>query len=233
MNIGAVISWGITDIFAMIVIIIFIKLIYQNRYGTTAYLYLKNQLELFSTHCITCTASLYIYYFLEDKFHIDNQYTGGIILTLFFLVSGVGGNRLYQTHFRKNTDKYNPTKEEYLVITSAAFIAVTSKLVSEGIIEIVIPCALLLGRFIWLDTSSLKDIRDSVMVKHMRVVESAILLIVGMLILSAFMSVFNLLRAIQPFIAVLYGVIILYPVEKIRPYLYRTIKRITRRKDNK
>ena len=71
------------------------------------------------------------------------------------------------------------------------------------------------------------------MVKHMRIVESAILLIAGMLILSALMSVFNLPRFMQPFIAVLYGVIILYPVEKMRPYLYKAIKRITRRKDSK
>lgn len=233
MKIGEAIAWGITDIFAMVVIVAFIRLIYQKRYETTAYLYLKNQLELFISHCITCMASLYIYYFLENKFHVDEQYTGGIILTFFFLASGVGGNRFYKIYFRKKADKYNPTKEEYLVITSTAFIAATSKLVSEGIIGIVIPCALLLGRFIWLDTSSLKDIKDSVMVKHMRIVESAILLIAGMFIVSVLMSVFNLPRFMQPFIAVLYGVIILYPVEKMRPYLYKAIKRITRRKDSK
>ena len=232
MKIGEAIEWGLFDIATMMVIIFSIRFIYQQRYETTAYLYLKTQLELFISHCITCMASLYIYYFLENKFNVDEQYTGGIILTFFFLASGVGGNCFYKIYFRKKADKYNPTKEEYLVITSTAFIAATSKLVSEGTIGIVIPCALLLGRFIWLDTSSLKDIKDSVMVKHMRIVESAILLIAGMFIVSVLMSVFNLPRFMQPFIAVLYGVIILYPVEKIRPYLYK-IKRITRRKDSK
>lgn len=233
MKIGEVIGWGISDIVTMIIITYFVWFIYQKRYEEAAYLYLKNQLELFTSHCITCMISLYIYYFLENNFHVDEGYAGGIILTFFFLASGVAGDHLYQIYFCKKVYYYNPTKEEYLVITSTAFIAATSRLVSEGIIGIGIPCALLLGRFIWLDTRTLKDIRDSVRVKHMRIVESSILLIVGMLILSALMSIFNLPRAIQPFIAILYGIIIFYPVEKMRPFLYNAIKRITRGKDSR
>jgi len=96
MKIGEAIEWGLFDIATMMVIIFSIRFIYQQRYETTAYLYLKTQLELFISHCITCMASLYIYYFLENKFHVDEQYTGGIILTFFFMASGVGGNSFYK-----------------------------------------------------------------------------------------------------------------------------------------
>lgn len=232
-RLNEVMQWGLVDIFTMITILVFIGLTYQNRYGTTAGLYLKNQLELFASHCITCMSSLYIYYFLENKFHFDKKYAGGIILTFFFLVSGVGGKSLYRIYFHKKEDRYNPTREEYLVITSTVFIVVTLKLVSEGIIQIVVPFALLLGRFIWIDTSSLKDIKDSVIVQHKKIIETATLFIVGMVILSIVMPVFQLPRAAQPLIAVLYGIIILYPVEKMKPNLYKVIQCITRRKDSR
>ena len=94
-----------------------------------------------------------------------------------------------------------------------------------------IPCALA-GEIYLARYEFAKRYQSCVMVKRMRIVESAILLIAGMFIVSVLMSVFNLPRFMQPFIAVLYGVIILSPVEKIRPYLYK-IKRITRRKDSK
>lgn len=233
MKISEALLWGLHDIFSMVVIIYFIELVYKKRFNVTAYLYVKNQLEILVSYCITCMVFLYIYYFLENKFHIDDKYTEGIILVLFFLAAGVGGNHLYQTYFHKKTDKYNPTKEENLVITLTAFAAVGAKLVSEGIIGILVLCALFLGRLIWIDTRSVRDITDSVTGKHNRIIESSILFLTGMFIISALMWGFNLPRFMQPFIAVLYGVIILYLVEKMRPYLYKAIKRITRRKDSK
>ena len=233
MKISEALLWGLHDIFSMVVIIYFIELVYKKRFNVTAYLYVKNQLEILVSYCITCMVFLYIYYFLENKFHIDDKYTEGIILVLFFLAAGVGGNHLYQTYFHKKTDKYNPTKEENLVITLTAFAAVGAKLVSEGIIGILVLCALFLGRLIWIDTRSVRDITDSVTGKHNRIIESSILFLMGMFIISALMWGFNLPRIMQSFLAVLYGVIILYPVEKMRPYLHKAIKRITRRKDSK
>ena len=233
MKISEALLWGLHDIFSMVVIIYFIELVYKKRFNVTAYLYVKNQLEILVSYCITCMVFLYIYYFLENKFHIDDKYAEGIILVLFFLAAGVGGNHLYQTYFHKKTDKYNPTKEESLVIILTAFAAVGAKLVSEGIIGILVLCALFLGRLVWIDTRSIKDITDSVTGKHNRIIESSILFLAGMFMVSALMSVFNLPRIVQSFLAILYGVIILYPVEKMRPYLYKAIKRITRRKDSK
>ena len=84
MKIGEAIEWGLFDIATMMVIIFSIRFIYQQRYETTAYLYLKTQLELFISHCITCMASLYIYYFLENKFNVDEQYTGGNNIDVLF-----------------------------------------------------------------------------------------------------------------------------------------------------
>ena len=233
MKISEALLWGLHDIFSMVVIIYFIELVYKKRFNVTAYLYVKNQLEILVSYCITCMVFLYIYYFLENKFHIDDKYMEGIILVLFFLAAGVGGNHLYQTYFHKKTDKYNPTKEENLVITLTAFAAVGAKLVSEGIIGILVLCALFLGRLIWIDTRSVRDITDSVTGKHNRIIESSILFLTGMFIISALMWGFNLPRIMQSFLAVLYGVIILYPVEKMKPYLHKAIKRITRRKDSK
>ena len=155
MKIGEALLWGLYDIFSMVVIIYFIELVYKKRFKVTAYLYVKNQLKILVSYCITCMAFLYIYYFLENKFHIDDNYMEGIILILFFLAAGVGGNHLYQTYFHKKTDKYNPTKEESLVIILTAFAAVGAKLVSEGIIGILVLCALFLGRLVWIDTSNL------------------------------------------------------------------------------
>ena len=85
-------------------------------------------------------------------------------------------------------------------------------MVSEGVIGLAIPIAILLGRMMWIDTESLKEILSSIKVSHYRIIESSILLIVGVIYISCVMSIFHPIRAIQIVMALLYGIIISGPL---------------------
>lgn len=205
------------DIASILVIVWFIGLTYYKRYKDTGYLYVKTQLELISAYCISLVVNLYAYYWAEERFNIDEKYTKGIILT--FVFAGYIGKVIYKMVFYNREKMYTPTKEEYLFITETAFLVVTIKMVSEGVIGCAIPIAILLGRMMWIDTESLKEILSSIKVSHYRIIESSILLIVGVIYISCVMSIFHPIRAIQIVMALLYGIIIFGPLEKIRKCL--------------
>lgn len=213
------IRWGLMDIATIVVIICFIGLIYYKRYEQTAYLYVKTQLELLSSYCISLVVILYVYYWGEEKFDIDEKYTKGIILTLLFVIAGYIGKVIYKRGFHNQKKIYKPTKEEYLFITGTAFLVVTIKMVSEGIIGFIIPIAILLGRMMWIDTESMKEILNSIKVSHYRIIESSIWLIIGVAGISCIMSIFHPIRATQVIMALVYGIIISGPLEKIRKCL--------------
>ena len=205
------IEWGLMDIASILVIVWFIGLTYYKRYKDTGYLYVKTQLELISAYCISLVVNLYAYYWAEERFKI--------ILTFVFVVAGYIGKVIYKMVFYNREKIYTPTKEEYLFITETAFLVVTIKMVSEGVIGCAIPIAILLGRMMWIDTESLKEILSSIKVSHYRIIESSILLIVGVIYISCVMSIFHPIRAIQIVMALLYGIIIFGPLEKIRKCL--------------
>lgn len=213
------IGWGVMDIASILVIVWFIGLTYYKRYKDTGYLYVKTQLELISAYCISLVVNLYAYYWAEERFNIDEKYTKGIILTFVFVVAGYIGKVIYKMVFYNREKIYTPTKEEYLFITETAFLVVTIKMVSEGVIGCAIPIVILLGRMMWIDTESLKEILSSIKVSHYRIIESSILLIVGVIYISCVMSIFHPIRAIQIVMALLYGIIIFGPLEKIRKCL--------------
>lgn len=202
------------DIASILVIVWFIGLTYYKRYKDNGDLYVKTQLELISAYCISLVVNLYAYYWAEERFNIDEKYTKGIILTFVFVVAGYIGKVIYKIVFYNRKKIYTPTKEEYLFITETAFLVVTIKMVSEGIIGCAIPIAILLGRMMWIDTESLKEILSSIKVSHYRIIESSILLIVGVIYISCVMSIFHPIRAIQIVMALLYGIIISGPLEK-------------------
>ena len=177
------------DIASILVIVWFIGLTYYKRYKDTGYLYVKTQLELISAYCISLVVNLYAYYWAEERFNIDEKYTKGIILTFVFVVAGYIGKVIYKMVFYNREKIYTPTKEEYLFITETAFLVVTIKMVSEGVIGCAIPIAILLGRMMWIDTESLKEILSSIKVSHYRIIESSILLIVGVIYISCVMSI--------------------------------------------
>lgn len=233
MNIIEVLQGILWDVVSVVLMLVFINVTYQNRYEKAAQHYVREQLNLFFTNFIACVISLYLYYFLESNFHIDRDYAGGILLVLFSLLSGVGGKQLYRIWFQRKQNRYTPTKEEYLVITSAVFIIVACRLVREGVVPLAVPCALLLGRFIWMDTTSLKEILDAVAVQHRRILESALLLAVGMIGISVVLFVFRLPNSAQPLLAGLYGIIVRYPVELLKAAFCKMHQHATKKKENR
>ncbi len=192
-------------------------MMYQKIYKPAAYVYLESQLELFASCSIVYVIVLYTYVYLERVFCIDTKYTNGIMLIVFFLGAGIIANQMYKKYFsRKKRIYYIPLKEEYLFIATVVCSVVSIKMVSEKMIGIVVPLAWILGRLIWLDTSSLKEIKNSLAVSHHRIVESAILFAIGTIFLSILMRFFNYDGILQVFLAVFYGIVILYPYERIR-----------------
>lgn len=215
-------SWGFMDIFSLLIIIQFIKMMYQKIYKPAAYVYLESQLELLASCSIVYVIVLYTYVYLESIFYIDTKYTNGIILIVFFGGAGIIANQMYKKYFsRKKRIYYIPSKEEHLFIATVVCSVISIKMVSEKMIGIVVPLAWIWGRLIWLDTSSIKEIKDSLAVSHQRIVESAILFAIGTIFLSILMRFFDYYRILQAFFAVFYGIMILYPYERIRKYIIK------------
>ena len=86
----------------------------------------------------------------------------------------------------------------YLIL--AAFIAISIRLVASGVVKLVVPVSIVLGKFIWLDTESIEDIKKLVKTEHKRIIETAILLVLGVLILSILVDWFNMPRYMHPLI---------------------------------
>mgnify|MGYP004547196109 FL=1 len=203
-------KYMLNDIASMVLIIFFVGLAYQQRYQMTAgYLYVKEELNVLRAYCVAFTMTLYGYYCLENKFHYDSEYTNGLILLFFFLLAGILGNVFYKKYFSDKRSHYQLCSEEKLLMTSVVFISVSIRLVSEGVIKAIVPLALLLGRFVWLDTDSIKSIKESVKTKHIRIIESSILLVVGILLLSIVDHLFKTPHYMDPIIALIYGIGIL------------------------
>ena len=78
------------------------------------------------------------------------------------MLAGILGNVFYKNYFSDNRSRYQLCPEEKLLMTSVVFISVSIRLVCAGVIKAIVPLALLLGRFVWLDTDSIKSIRESV-----------------------------------------------------------------------
>lgn len=172
------------DIVGAGLIIVSIRLSYLKRYTANANEYIKNQLNLLMASSVVCILVLNIYYGVENMFHIDSLYLNGIGLAVFLGAGGILINRLYNKYFREIKSAYKPTNEEYLFVIVVSFIGVTIKMCFDGIIGISIPVVLLLGRFLWLDTRDLYSIKDAIKVDHQRLIETSILFIIGMLLIS-------------------------------------------------
>lgn len=200
---------GSMDIISLLVIIYCISIAYRKRYSLTGYLYVKEQLNLLSAYCTVFAIVMYIYYYLEEKFHYDSKYMNGIILILFILIAGLLSRVCYEKYFANRLSKYQASDEDRMVLILAAFIAISIRLVASGVVKLVVPVSIVLGKFIWLDTESIEDIKKLVKTEHKRIIETAILLILGVLILSILVYWFNMPRYMHPLIALFYGMIII------------------------
>lgn len=208
-----------TDIGCLIVIIIFIRMMYKTSYEKEANEYMKNQFGIIGSSSISSILILNIYYFFENKYHIDGMYTNGILLILAFLIGGLLCEWIYKHYFYCENSKYSPTNEEYLFTASMSFISVSIKMISEGTIGITIPVALLLGRFIWLDTRTIRSIKESIEVRHIRLIESSVLVFVGMVLLSFFSWVLSIPTYVEVLIACGYGIMVCLPYKCVRDRL--------------
>ena len=202
---------GMMDISSMLLIIACIDIAYKKRYQLcSGYFYVKGQLNMLSTYCLIFVVILYSYYYLEDKFHYDSKYMNGIILIVFIFMAGLLSRFFYEKYFVHSLSKYKASDEERTVLTLAAFIAISIRLVAIGVVKLVIPVSIVLGKFIWLDTESIEDIKKLVRIEHKRICESSMMLIIGILIISIIVACFNMPRYMHPLIALIYGMVIIW-----------------------
>ena len=199
------------DIIGVILIVYFIKFSYLKRYSKCANNYIKNQLNLLLTSSIVCILTLNIYYNIENNLKLDSLYLNGIGLAVFLGAGGILINNLYNKYFKEKKSIYNPTNEEYLFIIIVSFIGVTVKMFFDNIIGIAIPVALLLGKFLWLDTKDLRSLKDEIKVNHHRIIETSILFILGMLLISICMWFFEEKYYFIVIVSFVYGLIIYFP----------------------
>lgn len=158
-----------------------------------------------------CVLSLNIYYNIENNLKLDSLYFNGIILAIFLGIGGILINKLYNKYFKVEESVYNPTDEEYLFIITVSFIGVTAKLFFDDVIGISIPVAILLGKFLWLDTKDIHSIKDTIIVNHHRIIESSILFIIGMLFISICMHFFEGKNYFIVILSFVYGLIVYFP----------------------
>ena len=138
---------------------------------------------------------------------INKEWQSLFLIFLCFL-AGIFIEKAYQSFFRSKNSKYTPTTEEYLVLIIISFFAVALMMVADGRMPIIDVFVLILGRLIWIDTKSWKTLKESVKVKHERIKESCMLLLMSVLTVSGTMYIFELEPIWKVFIALIFGFII-------------------------
>ncbi len=205
--------FSLIDTACIVTIICFTRMMYQICYEKEAIWYFENQFGVIGSSIICCSFVFNIYYFFKNKYNIDEN---GFLLTVTLLLGGLLSSFFYNHCLHSKISKYSVNIEENLFITSIAFLAVSLKMVMRGIIDITIPFTLLLGRYVWLDTRSLKEIIKLLKVRHMRILESSIILFIGCVLSSAIVSILHLQLGYEVFISLVYGLLILFPYRYIR-----------------
>lgn len=151
-----IINKCICEISSISIIFVFIKIMFKSRYGKLATTYMENQFGLWCSSCIVVVFVLYTYYSIENHLKIDSLCLKGVFLIVFLSFGGILINRIYILYFKSDISVYVPSDKEYLFVIVVSVIGVALKMISDGTIGIFEPFALLLGRFIWLDTKEIK-----------------------------------------------------------------------------
>lgn len=199
------------NIIGVILLIIFINIMYQNRYEKLACIYIKNQLGILGAGSVGCIIILYSYYTIENLLHIDEKYLNGICLALFLGIGGIFINKLYNLYFKSKLSNYKPTNEEYLFIITISFVSIMIRMLFEGIVGFSIPISLLLGRYMWLDTRDIRSIFESIKTNHNRIKETAFLFFIGILLLSFFVNYFKSYFFVNLCVPFAFGMILCFP----------------------
>lgn len=209
----------VMDIACIATIICFIRMMYQVSYKKPATFYFENQFGIVGASSISCTLVLHLYYFIENKYGIDAAHTKGLLLTIALMLGGLLSNLIYKHYFYLQRNKYQPTDAEYLFMTSVALLSISLRMVVRGIIDFTIPITILLGRYVWLDTRSIKEIKNLLIVQHRRVVESSFLLFVGLVLSSSLTVLLDLSLFCEVLISLIYGLLVLFPYRYIRNWI--------------
>lgn len=199
------------NIIGVILLIIFINIMYQNRYTKSACRYIKNQLGILGAGSVGCIIILFSYYTIENLLHIDEKYLNGICLALFLGIGGIFINKLYNLYFMSKFSSYKPTTEEYLFIITISFVSIMIRMIFEEIVVFSIPISLLLGRYMWLDTRDIRSIFESIKTNHNRIKETAFLFLIGILLLSTFVNIFKNELFVNLCFPFVFGIILCFP----------------------
>lgn len=215
-----IINKCICEISSIVIVLAFIKIIFNSRYGKSATNYMKNQFGIWCSSCIVVVFVFYAYYSIEKCLKIDSLYMGGIILIIFLGVGGILINKIYNLYFKSEISGYAPSSEEYLFIIFVSVIGVSMQMISDGIIGIFEPIVLLLGRLIWLDNKGLKDTEKQIKIDHVRIIETSILFLIGRCLISAYTYFVDGRNFIGIWGAMLYGLILYFPYNFVFQKIY-------------
>lgn len=203
------------NLFSILIIILFIFIMYKNLFGKIASAFLENQKNIIYAGSIVNTIILNIYYLLIIPSQISSQYQSLILIAL-FMIEGIAIDTLYQRYLRSKNSKYNPSSSEYLVLMIISFLAVSILMVSDGIMHWTDIFIIVLGRLIWFDVPSFKALKESINVQHKRILETAILLIIGVMLISISTYMTHDEPWIKLMIALVYGILIIFVYGRIR-----------------
>ena len=200
------------DLYSILLLIIFIRILYKKRYTETANTYIENQFGILCSSSIVIMFVLYVYYYLENRLQIDANYLNGLFLILFFLSGGILTNKFFELYFKSKNSNYDSSSEEYLFLITTSFINITIRLWFDNIIDITTPIVLLLGRLVWLDTKNIQSIGDIIKkVEHKRIWETSVLYTLGTIFVSSCMHYFKLQNIWQLWLSIGYGIIVICP----------------------
>ncbi len=193
-----------------VVILLFIRCSYQIVYPPHASVYMKNQFALFASTSLSCIIILFIYYYLLkpliDFFPINKTWSD-ILLIFCFIVINIFSKYVYEKFFRDSKSVYTPSDVEYLWITITAYIIGVLKPITLGMISLLVPLAIIAGRFFWLDTdfSTLKKLFE---IDHDNLKKTSMLLLGGLLLIELIMFLGKLPSCMEIYLSLFYGIVL-------------------------
>lgn len=182
---------------------------YKKVFAKPASIYIKNEISIVEVGCIANTIILNIYYLCcQGEVPIVSAKYQSLLLIVLSLFAGIFIENVYQRIFRLKKSKYNPTPEEYLFLLITSFLAVAIMMSADGRMPVLDIFIIILGRLIWFDTKSIKALKETITVKHNRIVETSVILLVGVLLISIVVNVFRRHPICKLMLACIYGIVI-------------------------
>ncbi|WP_346915514.1 hypothetical protein [Clostridium sp.] len=189
------------DIYVFTIIIVFIIILNERKCSEMARNYIKGHIVNFYVCFLAIYVGINIYFECISYIFPSKLISTGLPLVIYLLTIGQVINFLIKHIKIKNRAyKINNNERSFIVCINVIIVLIIYILGNRGhVLEIL---AILLGRFLWVDTiygKSIKDVvkevRESIKVQHYRIKEIAVIIIVGevcyytgMIILEAYYS---------------------------------------------